>query len=110
MIYIDSLVLVRYSLKYNLRYRLSKMARTKRGREFSIEELTNNIYFDASPGKSKQKQPRFKKVPLPNYIRVPSASKQKESAPEPTPKVSSAPYIVDEDIGNPPVKGKVGIT
>ena len=84
------------------------MARSKRGREYAIEELANNIYFDASPGKSKQKQPRFKKVPLPNRLHVASTSKVAKSAPVPTTNTSSAPYIVDEDIGNPPVKGKVG--
>ena len=87
------------------------MVRPRRGKEFRIEELANNIYFDASPGKSKQKQPRFKKVPLPNCVKVPSTSKSENSEPATTSKVSSAPYIIDDlETGRPPVKGKVVTT
>lgn len=83
------------------------MARSKTGKAYRLDDLANNIYFDASPGKSKQKKPKFKKVPLQaNKARVNADGKLATSSSNPAINVSTH-TIEDDDSGHPPIRGKV---
>ena len=84
------------------------MARSKTGKAYRLDDLANDLYFDASPGKSRQKKPKFKKVPLQPVSKVITDGKATTPSSDPIPAISTH-TIEDEDPGRPPIRGKVWV-